>query len=629
MDGGVLSRIESPADMKGLSADNRVTLSEELRREIIEVVSHNGGHLAPSLGAVDLTVAIHTVFDSPKDRIVWDVGHQAYAHKLLTGRREFFKTLRLDGGCSGFLSRAESEHDAFGAGHAGTAISAALGMAAARDHAGGNWRVVAVVGDGALNCGVALEGLNNVADISSDMTIILNDNKMSISPNVGGMARYLNRIISAKPYNRFKSTLRRLVRSIPKVGYNLTRRIARLEEAVKSVLVPGVIFEELGMRYVGPVDGHDMEEMIRVFEAAKEYTQRPTLIHVVTEKGRGYEPAEKAPEKFHGLSTFDPDTGEITGKKGGATFSEAFGGVMESLAVEREDVVAITAAMRSGTGLKAFAERFPERFHDVGIAEEHAVVMAAGMAVDGIRPIVAIYASFLQRALDYVFHDVCLQNLPVVICCDRAGVVDDGPTHHGIHDLAFLMNLPNLSIICPRDAVSLEAALRMALNRGTPVVVRYPRGDASDIPRRRGRRKSSWGAAEILRDGSDLAIWAAGRECATALEVADILSRKGVSAMVVDPRFLKPLDKKLLERHTDKMPIVTIEDCHSRGGLGGIVDSALAAMKHRGVKHFGWGDNILPHGTISGIKIENGMLPDDIASKLMKWDALKKSKGTR
>jgi len=612
----ILSKVDSPEDVGKLSPEDKKRLAEEVRALIIDVVSKNGGHLAPSLGAVDLAIALHSVFESPKDKIVWDVGHQAYAHKILTGREEFFKTLRQDDGCSGFLSRSESEHDAFGAGHAGTAVSAALGMAAARDARKGTEKIVAVVGDGSLNCGVSLEGLNNAASVTDDLIIVLNDNKMSISPNVGGMARYLNRLISARPYNRFKAAVRSFVRSIPGVGDALTRKISRLEEAVKSVLVPGVIFEELGMRYIGPVDGHDIEEMERVFDAAREFDQRPVLIHVVTEKGRGYTLAEKAPEKYHGLSKFDPDTGEPVSKGNGKTFSEVFGETMEELAVEREDVVAVTAAMRSGTGLKTFSEKFPDRFHDVGIAEEHAVLFAAGMAAEGLRPVVAVYASFIQRALDYVMHDVCLQNLPVVFCLDRAGIVDDGPTHHGIHDLAFLKNLPNISIIAPRDATALRQALRAALDKNAPVVLRYPRGAAVDIPSK-GRRKTAWGSAEVLRKGADVAIWAMGRECATALEVAGILEGDGVSAMVVDARFIKPFDAELLSGHAAGMPVATIEDCQVEGGLGAVAASVLATTgKRKDLIRFGWDDGIIPHGTVAGIREKTGMTPEAIAEKL-------------
>ena len=451
----ILNGIKSPVDLKSLSIVDKKILAGEIRDELVDVVSTNGGHLAPNMGVVELTIALHSVFDTPNDKLLWDVGHQGYVHKMLTGRREALKQLRRDDGCLGFLSRDESEYDVFGAGHAGTAISAALGIAVARDMRKGKEHVVAIVGDGSLNCGISLEGLNNVAECTKQLIIVLNDNEMSIAPNVGSMARYLHKLISARPYNAFKAFARKLVRSIPRVGDDITRKIAKLEEAAKSVFVPGVIFEELGFRYLGPVDGHDIGVMMDTFDIVREF-DKPVVVHVITEKGHGFQLAENAPEKYHGLSAFHPDTGESKRKSGSPTFSTVFGDAMLELAQKRDDVVAITAGMRSGTGLMRFAEKFPERFFDVGIAEEHAVVFAAGLAVDGVVPVVAIYATFLQRALDCVFHDICLQNLPVVICADRAGVVDDGPTHHGILDVAFLLELPNLSIMtqCPNGASS-------------------------------------------------------------------------------------------------------------------------------------------------------------------------------
>lgn len=607
----ILDKINSPSDLKSLSVEDHKQLVPEIRHELIEVISKNGGHLAPNMGVVELTIALHTVFNAPEDKLIWDVGHQAYVHKLLTGRRELFKTLRRDDGCLGFLSRDESEYDVFGAGHAGTAISAALGIAAARDKRGGKEKVVAIVGDGSLNCGISLEGLNNVSEVTDDMIIVLNDNKMSISPNVGAMAHYLNRIISTRPYNHFKAFARKLVRSIPLVGDDITHKIARLEEAAKSMFVPGVIFEELGMRYIGPVDGHDIEEMIRTFDVIKEF-EKPTVVHVVTEKGRGYQPAEAAPEKYHGLSSFDPDTGLVNNTSSGVTFSKSFGESVCELADKKDDVVAITAAMCSGTGLLDFSKKFPDRFYDVGIAEEHAVVFAAGLAVEGFKPVVAMYSSFLQRALDYVLHDICLQNLPVIICTDRSGVVDDGPTHHGIHDVGFLKNLPGLSILSPRDECELRNMLFSAYKHNGPVIIRYPRATGSG--RKCKDEKIKWGKAEILEKGEDVAIWGVGKEASTALAVADILDKKGINATVLNARFLAPFDSELLLKQAKKMPVITIEDCQIEGGLGSIVDSILVNVKHKGVTHFGWGNEIIPHGTINGIREKYGMTPDKIAA---------------
>ena len=610
----VLDRINSPEDLKGLTAEERSELACEIRKYLIDVISENGGHLAPNLGVVELTIALHTVFNTPADKLVWDVSHQGYVHKLLTGRREMFKTLRRTDGCSGFLSREESEYDVFGAGHAGTAISAAVGFAAARDAKGDDNNVIAVVGDGALNCGVSLEGLNNVAEVTDRMIIVLNDNKMSISPNVGSMARYLNRMISARPYNRFKAFARSLVRKIPLVGDAITHKISRLEEAAKSIFVPGVIFEELGLRYIGPVDGHNVEELIRTFDVVREF-ERPTVVHVLTEKGRGYQPAEAAPEKFHGLGGFDPDTGLENKKSGVQTFSSAFGAAVCELAEKQSDVVAVTAAMRSGTGLTEFAEKFPDRYYDVGIAEEHAVVFAAAMAAEGVRPVVAIYSTFMQRALDYVIHDVALQKLPVIFCTDRAGIVDDGPTHHGIHDIAFLKVIPGVAILAPKDECELRNMLFAVYQKKVPAVIRYPRGSGSDRALR--DEKIEWGRAEMLSEGKDVAIWAMGREVFTAMQVAELLKKHDLSAVVVNVRFIKPLDSELLIKHAENMPVVTIEDCQKSAGLASLVDEVLADSEHQGVQHFGWGDEFVPHGAVAEIREKEGMTAEKIAEAVM------------
>jgi len=611
----LLTGIESPADLKLLKHPQLRDLAAEIREELIEVISQNGGHLAPNMGAVELSIALHYVFNLPEDKLVWDVGHQAYVHKLLTGRREFFQTLRQTEGCLGFLSRQESEYDTFGAGHAGTAISAALGMAVARDKREGKEKIVAVVGDGSLNCGVSLEGLNNVADATQDLIIILNDNKMSISPNVGSMARYLNRIISGRGYNRFKAFVRNLVLKIPFVGDDITRQVSRIEEATKSMLVPGVIFEELGIRYIGPINGHNLENLVYTLNGVKEFDE-PVIVHVLTEKGRGYQLAEAEPEKFHGLACFDPDTGKAVKASNGPSFSQAFGKAACELAEENKNVVAITAAMCYGTGLGEFAERFPDRFYDVGIAEEHAVVFAAGLAVEGIRPVVAIYATFLQRSLDYVFHDICLQQLPVIICTDRSGVVEDGPTHHGIHDFSFLRNLPHLSILAPRSDFELRSMLFAAYKEKVPVIIRYPRASAPQ--QEKLDSEISWGKAEVLMTGKDLAIWAVGRECETALQVADILAGKKLTATVINTRFLKPFDVDLLLKQADQMPIASIEDCQIQGGLGSIIDELLINAPHREIRHYGWGTDVIPHGEVADLRQKAGLTPEAIAEDLLK-----------
>ena len=614
----ILDKINKPEDLKLLSLKEKEQLACEIRSELIDVISKNGGHLAPNMGVVELTISLHSVFNAPVDKLVWDIGHQSYVHKILTGRREFFRTLRKDGGCLGFLSRDESEYDSFGAGHAGTAISAALGMAVARDRKKGKEKVVAIVGDGSLNCGISFEALNHVAENTKDFIIILNDNKMSISKNVGGLSRYLNRIITHRSYNRFKNFSRTLVEKIPRVGKVITRQIGRLEEATKSILVRGVLFEELGFRYVGPIDGHNIDEMMSTFEGVKVF-EKPVIVHVITEKGRGYKPAEDAPEKFHGLSSFDPETGEDMNSPSTASFSAVFGDAVCELAEKKDDVAAITAGMRAGTGLTEFSKKYPDRFFDVGIAEEHGIVFAAGMATQGFRPVVAIYSTFLQRALDYVFHDVCLQKLPVIICEDRSGIVEDGATHHGIHDLSFLRNIPNISILCPSDGSELRNMLFAAYERHEPIIIRYPRGSSVKVSAASDSiEETPWGRALVIKEGKDIAIWASGREAYTALEVSDILSKSGISAMVVNARFMKPFDSGLLLLHAEKMPVATIEDCQIQGGLGTVVDEVLVRTRHKGVYHYGWGTGIVPHGTIAGIRKKAKFTAEDISADILK-----------
>ncbi|OGV52273.1 MAG: 1-deoxy-D-xylulose-5-phosphate synthase [Lentisphaerae bacterium GWF2_44_16] len=619
----ILSKINSPADLRGMSVAELEELASEIRSRIIEVVSVNGGHLASSLGVVELTIALHYVYNTPHDKLVWDVGHQGYVHKLLTGRQEAFSTLRRYEGCLGFLSRAESEYDCFGAGHAGTAISAALGMAAARDRKGGNEKILAVVGDGSLNCGISLEGLNNVSETTRDFIIILNDNKMSISQNVGAIPKYLNRLISGKSYNRFKALGKMMLRKIPG-GEEIHRKISRIEEATKSLFVPGVFFEELGLRYIGPIPGNDIKELIMTLEGVKDFN-RPVIVHVMTEKGCGYSPAEASPESFHGLPGFDPDTGKVNGTGGdGWSFSAAFGDAVCELAGEHEDIAVITAAMTAGTGLKKFSEEYPERFYDVGIAEEHAVVFAAGMAAAGLRPLVAIYSTFLQRALDCVFHDICLQGLPVIICTDRAGIVEDGPTHHGIHDLAFLRNMPNLDIIAPKNGAELRAMLFAAYARNKPVLIRYPKGDA--VKEDAENSEISWGRAEAFGKGGDLSIWAIGKEFYTAKKVAEILKAEHkIEVTLVNVRFLKPFDAELLKEHALTMRIITLEDCQIQGGLGSVVDETLVNVSHKGVMHLGWGLNIVPYGDTCRIREEYGLTPEAIAEKCAGWMSQDKS----
>ena len=612
MDEKILDTISSPEDLKALTLPQLTALCSELRETIIDTVSKNGGHLAPNLGVVELTVALHRVFNMPQDKIVWDVGHQSYVHKLLTGRKDRFHSIRTDNGLSGFTLREESEFDCFSSGHAGTAISAAMGFAAARDARSGDEHVIAVVGDGSLICGLSLEALNNVRSSCKNLIIIVNDNKMSISKSVGAIPNYLNRIITGRSYNHFKAFAKMAVQRMPS-GSDIIGGIQKLEEATKSLFVPGVFFEEMGLRYVGPINGHRLPELIETFNRVKDFN-RPVIVHVITEKGAGCEYAKEAPEKFHGVSSFNPHTGHSEHASSGTNFSAEFGASMIELAEKDPEVVAITAAMRSGTGLLKFSEQFPDRFFDVGIAEEHGLTFAGGLAAGGMRPVVALYATFLQRGLDCVFHDICLQNLPVIICADRAGIVEDGPTHHGIYDESFLLSMPRLSVLTPKNETELKAMLFAAYERKTPVVIRYPRGASkiNDLP----VPKPEWGKAEVVRDGSGMAIWAVGREVGTALEVAELLD---CPCRVVNARFLKPFDQELFLNDAAKMPVFTIEDNLEGTGLDHIADKLLINAGHHGVHHFAWpADRIIPHGTLSCLRKKFGMTPEAIAGRIRK-----------
>ena len=611
----LLDKIQSPADLKKLSIEELPALAAEIRQVLIDTVSQTGGHLASNLGVVELTIALHYVFNAPKDKMVWDVGHQGYVHKLLTGRKDIFKTLRNYDGCLGFLSREESEYDCFGAGHAGTAISAALGMIVASERQGSDENVIAVVGDGSLNCGISLEGLNNVSGNTRRLIVVVNDNKMSISENVGAIPSSLNRIISGHGYNRFKNMAKMMVRKIP--GHNsISKTINRIEENIKSIFLPGVFFEELGFRYIGPLDGHDLPKLIRALDGLSE-PARPLLIHVITEKGRGYQPAEEAPEKFHGMSAFNAETGKVNSKSK-LTFSKAFGETMIELAKQKDELAVITAAMAKGTGLSKFSIEFPCKFYDVGIAEEHAVVFASGLAAAGLRPVVALYATFMQRAFDCVFHDVCLQNLPVIFCLDRSGVVEDGPTHHGIHDLGFFRGVPNLSIMAPKDENELRQMIFTAYEMNSPVVIRYPRGSSKQVGELSSETPTPLkpAKAEIAREGKDGAIWAMGPEVFNALNIADKLAEENIELTVVNIRFVRPFDSDLLKKHAAKMPIFTLEDCQITGGLASEVDEVLINCKHKDIKHFGWQSEIIPHGTPEELRKNHGMNPENIIEKI-------------
>jgi len=601
-----LDMIDSPRDLRKLQVSQLEVLAEEIRDEIVRTVSRTGGHLASNLGVVELTIAMHRTFDAPNDKIVWDVSHQTYAHKLITGRRERFRTLRQHGGLSGFARPEESEYDTFGAGHASTAVSAALGLAAARDMRGGSEKVIAVVGDGALTGGTAFEALYQGHSGLKDFVVVLNDNEMSISPNVGAVARYLNRIITNPIYNRFNRALDRLVLKIPRVGLRLVRWRERLFESLKGLLVPGLFFEEMGFRYFGPVDGHNLRLLLDLLRSIKA-ERRPVLLHLVMRKGKGYAPAEAAPETFHSAPKFDALTGRPKGGCEHLTYTEVFSRTLCELAERDKRVVAITAAMASGTGLEAFKRSFPKRFHDVGISEEHAVVFAGGLAIAGMRPVVAVYSTFLQRAYDQILHDVCLQKLPVVFAVDRAGLVgEDGPTHHGVFDVSFLGMMPNMTLMAPKDERELRDMLHFALKHEGPVAVRYPRGEGTgaDLDAPVETLKHGRGALEKAlnglgeESGKQMAILAVGPMVHVALEAAALLEAKGWSVMVVNPRFLKPLDEELLGTAALTGRVVTIEEHVLRGGFGSAVAEWLDdhGQAHVARLRIGIPDEFVEHG---------------------------------
>ncbi len=578
---GKLDSIRGPADLKKLTVEELAGLASEIRALILETVSKNGGHLGSNLGVVELTLAMHYAFDSPRDKIVWDVGHQCYTHKIVTGRRECFGGLRRSGGILGFPCREESEHDAYNTGHASTALSAALGMAVARDKKKEDFHVVAFVGDGSLTGGVALEALNQIGHLRPRLIIVLNYNEMSISPNVGAWSRYFSYLVSGQQYIRIKDKAKSLLKVVPSIGWPVIKLVRSLKDSVKKALFPGFVFRELGIRYIGPFPGHNIGALIEAFELAKRY-DGPILVHCVTQKGRGYQPARRHPEKYHGASPFDIASGEPLNNGAGKTpsFSSAFGQAMIEIAKREAKVVSITAAMGEGTGLGKFAEKFPDRFFDVGIAEQHAVTFAAGLAVSGFKPVVAIYSTFLQRAYDQVYHDICLMDLPVVFVLDRAGIVpDDGPTHQGVNDIAYLRHMPNIIIMSPRDENELRHMLWSALRYGHPVAVRFPKGAVPGVEKDGDFRRIPLGRAELLKEGRDL-FFAFGNMVRPALEAARELEKAGISLAVADARFAKPLDEELLLRYAQPgRTIITAEEGVVAGGMGSAVREALDRAK--------------------------------------------------
>ena len=601
----LLDSIQSPADLKRLSFEQMASLAEEIRGFLIQTLSKTGGHLGPNLGVVELTLALHAVFDTPEDKILFDVSHQAYIHKILTGRRDRFGTIRQPGGLNGFMLRTESEHDCFGAGHAGTALSAALGMAVARDLAGGHEHVVAVAGDAAFTNGISFEALNNIAEQTRRMIVVLNDNEWSIDRNVGAVARYFHRIVTNEHYQHIHERATRLIERFG--GKKAIKVVRRAEEAAKSILWPSILFEEFGLDYFGPLDGHNIPLLVETFKFLKT-VDHPVLLHVLTQKGRGFQPALDGQKKFHGLGPYDPETGATP--DGTPTYAETFANSLASLADKDERIVAITAAMPNGTGLDHFRPRHPNRYFDVGIAEEHAVVFAAGMATRGFRPVCAIYSTFLQRAFDPIIHDVCLQKLPVLFCMDRAGLSgDDGPTHHGLFDIAYLRGIPDIVLMAPKDEDELADMLKTGLELPGPGAIRYPRGAVAGVLRKPEPQVIPIGKSEVIADGSDVAILGLGPMISLAHDLAASLERDGYSAAVINPRFIKPIDREMLERFGSHVAaFVTFEDHVRMGGFGTAVVEALEELGLSvPVVRIGWPDQFIEHGKIDQLRARYGL----------------------
>jgi len=583
-----------PEDLRTMDYAQLELLSYELRDFLVESVSKTGGHLASNLGIVELTIALHRCFDTPKDKIIWDVGHQSYIHKILTGRMEEFDTLRQYGGLSGFPKTCESEYDVFDTGHSSTSISLGLGLAAARDLAGDDYKVVSVIGDGAMTGGLAYEAMNNAGCMNTNIIVILNDNGMSISKNIGGLSGSLGRITSTDKYVHMKTTVKKGLSKVPVIGESVISGLHNVKEDIKYTVIDGILFEELGFKYIGPVDGHDIKELCETLELARKLSG-PVLVHAVTRKGKGYSKAEKRPNKYHGIGAFDIKTGKPLKQSAGRSYSAVFGDKLTEMAAQDERITAISAAMTDGVGLEEFCKKYPKRFFDVGIAEGHSVTFAAGLAKAGMRPYVAVYSSFLQRAYDQIIEDVCLQGLPVTFCIDRAGVVGaDGETHHGLFDLAYLRSMPNMTVFAPKDGPELEAMLAYSLQMDGPCAIRYPRGTAPD----HGMESAAEaGKAQRISSGSDVDIWAVGNMTANALEAAELLKEDGIRAGVVNTACVSPLDEEQLKDAAEAVPlIVTVEDGIRNGGAGEAI-SALLVNRNTRVINLGWPDRFIEHGT--------------------------------
>ncbi|HEY6139869.1 MAG TPA: 1-deoxy-D-xylulose-5-phosphate synthase [Thermoanaerobaculia bacterium] len=619
----ILDTINTPYDVRKLDRRQLPELADEIRERIIDVVSKVGGHFGGNLGIVELTLALHWVFDTPRDQIVFDTGHQSYPHKLITGRREQFPTIRQHGGISGFCKREESEYDVFNAGHASTSISAALGIAVARDFRKEDYRVVAVIGDGALSGGLALEGLNQAGHLKRKLMIVLNDNDMSISTNVGAMSGYLNSILKGQPYNQAKDIAKGIMDRIPLVGGKLHELASEMEQLVKHTVVPGTLFEELGFKYLGPINGHDLDGLIDLFEKNKDYNG-PLLIHVITKKGKGYTPAENKPIWSHGVTPFDIESGEVVkSKPGPPSYTAVFAETLTQLAKSDPKIVAITAAMPEGTGLDKFAKTFPERMFDVGIAEEHAVTFSGGMATQGMKPIAAIYSTFLQRAFDQVFHDVAIMDLPVVFALDRAGIAgQDGPTHHGIYDMAYLRLFPNMVCMAPKDENELRHMLKTAFETGHPTSLRYPRGNGIGVEQDKELVSLPIGKGEVLREGSAATIFAIGAEVWPAMHAADLLAKDGIEATVINARFIKPLDDELIRKYcTPGAKIVTVEEGSLAGGFGSAIMERCQqlGLDDVDVHRIGIPDEYVHHGAQDVLRAQYDLDSEGIARRVREF----------
>lgn len=616
----MLEKIQKPNDIKKIPADQLPALADEIREFIIESLSKTGGHLASNLGVVELTIAMHRVFDLPKDKLIWDVGHQSYTHKILTGRKDGFETLRREGGISGFPKRSESDCDVFDTGHSSTSISAGVGYVRARELKKENYSVVSIIGDGALTGGMAYEALNNAASLKSNFIIVLNDNEMSITENVGGMSSYLSGLRTASAYTDFKMDVTKALNRIPGIGPGMVDAMRKTKSSIKQIIIPGMLFEDMGLTYLGPVDGHNIPQLIKTFQEAKRF-EGPILVHVLTQKGRGYEPAMRHPARFHGAGPFDVKTGLPVGKSN-PTYTDVFSTVMRKMGDRRKDVAAVTAAMMTGVGLKRFSNMFPDRCFDVGIAEEHAVTFAAALSLGGITPVVAIYSSFLQRAYDQIMHDVCMQNLHVVFAIDRAGLVGyDGETHHGIFDLSYLGSMPNMTILAPKNLWELSDMIKFAVDYDGPIAVRYPRGEAY-TGLKEFRAPICLGKSEVIHEGSRVALLAVGSMVKMAEEVQKQLKeRMDMDAALVNARFVKPIDEELLRSFADTYElVVTLEENVKDGGFG---ERVLAFAEEEdlpfGVEIIALPDRFIPHGSVSYQMKQIGFTPEDICGRIEEY----------